>query len=490
MFISRIRSEGVGDRSPFGDFWFQPIGMATASGARVTADTSLQLSAVFRAVALISGHIAMLPLVLRREGSHKRVEKHPLYRLFKRPNRWQNGLEWRQMLMGHLLLRGNAYNEIVDNSRGEVTELIPLHPDRTKIEPLKNGNWRYRVTDADGTDRTLQRGQVWHLRSMSANGITGVSVIECARESIGLGLSAQSYGARFFANDAKPTGGWISFPGKFADAAARTAFRESIQRAQGGANHGKTMVLEHGMEYHEIGINNKDSQFLESRKFQISDIARWFGVPPHKLADLDRATFSNIEQQALEYVNDCLLIWAEIWEAGIEDVLLFDDEKIEAELDFSRLLRGDSQSRYGNHAKAIASGWMTRNEARAAEGLQPLPGLDEPLRPLNMIEESEAEDAEEDTEEAEPTSQEAAEPKQPEEDSENARRLRALVENNSARLARRFLKSPDSITVDLIADSLAISRESAEKIIRLPIWGEKSLTVETITEQLLAHSGR
>ncbi len=484
MFVSRIRAADGQDRSPFGEFWFQPLGLNTASGARVTSETALQLSAVFRAVTLISGHIAMLPLVLRQNGTKKRLADHPLYRLFKRPNRWQNGLEWRQMLTAHLLLRGNAYNEIIDNARGEILELIPLHPDRTQIEKLPSGDWRYRVSNADGSQRYLMRGQVWHLRGMSSNGITGVSVIECARESFGLGISAQSYGARFFANDAKPAGGWISFPGKFADRVARENFRESVQSAQGAANRGKIMVLDHGMEYHEVGINNKDSQFLESRKFHISDIARWFGVPPHKLADLERATFSNIEQQSLEYINDCLLIWAEIWEAGIEDVLLYDHEDLEAEFNFAKLLRGDSTARYGNYTKGIAAGWLTRNEARDDDGREPLHGLDEPLRPLNMIEESDAEDQEDDVESSEPPAQEAKEPKIPEKQEEQARRLRALIECNAGRLARRMLKSGAPADIDLIAESLAVPHADVCTWARETLWTKETYTEENLTRSL------
>jgi HK97 family phage portal protein len=217
---------------------------------------------------------------------------------------------------------------------------------------------------------------------------------------MGLGIAAQSYGARYFNNDAKPTGGWIEYPGRFADKAARTMFRDSVQAAQGDANRGKMMVLDSGMKYHEVGISNKDGQFLESRQFQISEIARWFGIPPHKLADLSRATFSNIEQQSLEYIHDGLLYWSEVWKHAIESDILFDHEKLEAEFSFSKLLRGDSTARYGNYAKGIAAGWLTRNEAREDDGREPLEGLDEPLRPLNMVEEAAAEDEESDAENA------------------------------------------------------------------------------------------
>lgn len=400
MFLSKIQA--AGDRSPYGDFWFEPVTVRTLSGMRVTSDTALQLSAVYRAVFLLAGHFAMLPMTIKQIGKLSRVDGHWLRKRFKKPNRWQNGFEWRMMLMGHLLLRGNAYNEIIEDRRGNVLELVPLHPDRVKVEMLADGEYRYRVSDADGNERILSRGQVWHLRGLSSNGIVGLSVIECARESLGLGLSAQAYGARFFANDAKPTGGWIEYTGNFADKEARRLFRESVQEAQSDANRGKIMVLDRGMKYHDVGVTNADAQFLESRKFQISDIARWFGVPPHKLADLDRATFSNIEQQGLEYVTDSLMIWTEIWENSVEDVFIFENEDVEVDFDFKKLARGDSTARANNNSKLVAGGIITRNEARADEGREPLPGLDEPLQPLNMGKTADAGDQNEESEPIEP----------------------------------------------------------------------------------------
>lgn len=496
MFLTRIGtiSAASEDRSPTDDFWFQPVSRRSMSGAIVTADSAMRLSAVWRAINLISGHIAMLPLELRKAGTRKRVAEHPVYALFRRPNPWQNGFEWRQMLTGHLLLRGNAYSEITEDASGAITALTPRHPDKVSIEMLPSGSYRYRVTDPDGRSRFLARNQMWHLRGLSSNGITGMSVIESARESMGLGIAAQSYGARYFNNDAKPTGGWIEYPGRFADKAARTMFRDSVQAAQGDANRGKMMVLDSGMKYHEVGISNKDGQFLESRQFQISEIARWFGIPPHKLADLSRATFSNIEQQSLEYIHDGLLYWSEVWKHAIESDILFDHEKLEAEFSFSKLLRGDSTARYGNYAKGIAAGWLTRNEAREDDGREPLDGLDEPLRPLNMVEEAAAEDEEsdaenaEDAEDAKSPAPESDEPKAPEkadDPAESASRFAALLHNNAARLARRMIKSGEPASVDLIAESLAVSRATASTWIAGSAAALKSTSVADVTAELI-----
>ena len=294
------------------------------------------------------------------------------------------------MLQGHLALRGNAYCQIITNPRGEINELLPIHPDRVRVEVMRSGEFRYRVTDRFGDETILPRSGIWHLRGLSSDGVMGMNPIELARESLGIALAAQDYGARFFANDAKPSGGWIEFPGSFKDPEAKKVFRESYQAAQSGANRGKVLVLENGMKFHEVGVTNKDAQFLELRKFQITDIARIFRVPPHMIADLDRATFSNIEQQSLEFVMHTMTPWAERWEASIEAELLLDNDPLEIEFEFANLMRGDAASRSAYYQSGIQNGWLTRNEARIAENLNPIDGLDEPLRPLNMVEENHA----------------------------------------------------------------------------------------------------
>ena len=397
-FLNPFRA-AADDRSAWGDFWFTPVTARTSSGARVSADSAMRLSAVYACVRILSETLAMLPFVLYRQrpdGGKDRITDHWLYTLLaKRPNRWQNAFEWREMMQGHLALRGNAYNQIISNSRGEIAELIPVHPDKISIELLDNGDYRYRVTDRQGTSRPVPRGEIWHLKGLSSDGLLGLSPIELARENFGMALAAQDYGARFFANDAKPTGGWVEFPGSFKDKTAKEVFRENFQSAQAGANRGKMLVLENGMKYHEVGVTNKDAQFLELRKFQITDVARVFRVPPHMIADLDRATFSNIEHQSLEFIMHTMTPWAERWEAAIEADLLFDEEGLEVEFDFANLLRGDRAARAAYYHSGILDGWLTRNEARVAENMNPLDGLDEPLRPLNMVEESWAEEEEE-----------------------------------------------------------------------------------------------
>ena len=386
------------DRSPWGDFWFESTGSRTAAGVRVSAESAMRLAAVYACVRVLSETLAALPLVVyraRSDGGKDRVKDHWLYQLLgRRPNRFQNPFEFRETLQGHLALRGNAYCQIVSNAKGEVVELNPLHPDRIRLELLDSGDYRYRFTDRGGREIIFPRGEIWHLRGLSSDGLMGLSPIELARDSLGTALAAQDYGGRFFANDAKPTGGWIEFAGTFKDSEARKVFRESYQQSQSGTNRGKVLVLESGMKFHEVGVTNKDAQFLELRAFQITDIARLFRVPPHMIGDLSRATFSNIEQQSLEFVMHTMTPWAERWEASIESELLLADDPVEVEFDFANLMRGDAASRSAYYQSGIQNGWMTRNEARIAENLNPIDGLDEPLRPLNMVEERVVEGAE------------------------------------------------------------------------------------------------
>jgi HK97 family phage portal protein len=399
--------------------------------------------------------MASLPVVVyrqRKDGGKDRVTDHWLYGLLARkPNRFQNPFEWREMLQGHLALRGNAFCQIIANLKGEITELMPIHPDRVRMEVMTSGDFRYRVRMQNGDEVVFPRGQIWHLRGLSSDGLMGMSPIELARESLGMALAAQDYGARFFTNDAKPTGGWIEFPGNFKDAEAKRVFRDSYQSAQSGSNRGKVLVLENGMKFHEVGVTNKDAQFLELRKFQITDIARMFRVPPHMIADLDRATFSNIEQQSLEFVMHTMTPWAERWEASIESDLMLDGDQLEVEFDFANLMRGDAASRSAYYQSGIQNGWLTRNEARISENLNPLQGLDQPLRPLNMVAEEDAKkDAEEDAEEVEQENDtkdtnmtKVAEPSEDSTspaDQDMSLRFRMLMASNAKRLARRIAK--------------------------------------------------
>jgi HK97 family phage portal protein len=489
MFLSKIKASSD-DRSAWGDFWFQPLGALSGTGVRVDSDSALRLSTVYACVRVLCESMAILPFrIYRRKagGGRVLVTDHWLYRLFaKRPNQFQTPFEFIEMLQGHLSLRGNAFCEIVDDSQGGIGVLLPLHPDRMRIDLLDNGSWRYRFTDRNGTEVLYRRDQIWHLRGLSSDGIVGLNPIELQREAIASGLGAQEYGNRFFANDAQPSGGWIEHPGRFADHDSKKKFRDSWQQMQGGTNRGKTAVLENGMKYHQIGINNRDSQFIESKGFNVSEIARIFRVPPHLIGDLTKATFSNIEQQSLDFVTHTMTPWAERWESSIETFLLGTDDgpnqDYEVEFDFSILLRADASARSTYYHNGIQDGWLVRNEARQREGLDPLPGLDEPLRPLNMVEESDAEETEQLTRVVDDSKQSA--PK----DSSVDARFKAVLTANAGRLARRIIKSvmlDESFAVQ-IAEGLGITRGAAVDWMRCESptspenWNEKYIAASLL----------
>lgn len=459
MFLTSVRADS--DRSPWGDFWFQPAGTRSGSGMRVTGDQAMRLTAVYACVRNLSEDFAKLPFRMFRQAGELAprtpVTEHWLLRLMcKRPNRWQTPFNWREMMQGHLALRGNAFNELVVDGQGKVTDLLPIHPDRVKIELLDNGSYRYRVKQRDGTEIVYRRDQIWHIKGLSPDGYVGYNPIELQADMLGAGMSAQDYAGRFFANDARPSGGWIEVPGKFADKAARQTLQESWQQGQGGKNRGKTAFLADGMKFHDpVVVNNRDSQFIEARQMTIADIARMFRQPPHKIGDLSKATFSNIEQQSIEYGTDTMSPWCERWESSIECDLLGEDSGFEVEFDLRQLMRGDSAARTAYYNGGINGGWLTRNEVRGEEGLDPLEGLDEPLQPLNMVEAG-----------AEPVQTPAtqdtppADPPNPGNDDAAAARLTALLHSNAQRLARR-ITAGGQVSVPIVADAMAVSLEAA-----------------------------
>ncbi|MEY5099968.1 MAG: hypothetical protein RJA36_2687 [Pseudomonadota bacterium] len=374
-------------RGPDDDFWFNPIGGATASGVSVTSETALRLSTVYKCVRVRAETIGMLPLQIYRrrdDGGKEAATDHPLYPLLHdQPNPWQTSMQWRQLMQSHVDLRGNGYSRIVTAGNGRPDMLLPLHPDLVKVEILPNGMPRYRVRPRNGGgEDVLLPGEVLHLAGLSADGYTGMNPIECEREAIGAGIAARDYGAAYFKNGAKSPM-WIKFPGRFKDNDARRKWMADFAAAYGGQNTGRTPVLENGMELQSIPLSNVDAQFIESRKYSDTDIAGLFRVPPHKLGILDRATWGNIEHQQLDFVTDAVLPSCVMWEQTLLRDLDF-GEGYFAELKVDMLLRGDTKTRYEAYGKGIQDGWLLRNEARRMENLNPLDGLDEPLQPMNM----------------------------------------------------------------------------------------------------------
>lgn len=374
-------------RAPWDDFWYSaPVD--TMAGARVGSDTALRIATVFMCVAKISQAIGSLPMhVYRRlpRGGKERATSHPLYRLLHaQPNSLQTSMDWREQIMVALLLRGTHYSEIIGGRAGSVESLIPLESDAVTPELLPNGRLRYRIRLRDGGERLLAQEQVLRIAGLSANGLIGLNPIEYNRETFGITLAQLAYGARFYKNNAQP-GGIIELDPtlKFANAEAKKAFRRAWEDMQAGANVFRTAVLDPGMKYREVGMKHTDAQYLELMKFNQRQIAGLFGVPAHKLGDLERAHFANLENQNLEWVIDTLRPWCVRIEQAIQRDLVTEDD-IFVEINLEGLLRGDSAARTQFYRGGIQNGWLTRNEVREKENLNPIEGLDEPLVPQNM----------------------------------------------------------------------------------------------------------
>lgn len=358
----------------------------STSGKRVNERTAMQMTAVYACVRILAESIAGLPLHLYRytdnSGKEKAVD-HPLYFiLHDEPNPEMTSFVFRETLMTHLLLWGNAYAQIVRNGKGEILGLYPLMPDRMTVDRDSAGKLYYRYNASSDESPETGRGEViltptevFHIPGLGFDGLVGYSPIAMAKNAIGMAIACEEYGARFFQNGATP-GGIIEHPGKLTDPAA---VRDSWNQSFGGSvNSGKVAVLEEGMKYTPISISPNEAQFLETRKFQIDEIARIFRVPPHMVGDLEKSSFSNIEQQSLEFVKYTLAPWIARWEQSISRLLLLGDEKTQyfAKLNVDGLLRGDYQSRMSGYATARQNGWMSANDIRELENLDRIPTED------------------------------------------------------------------------------------------------------------------
>jgi len=344
----------------------------TTSGKAVNERTAMQTSAVYACVRILSESIAGLPLHVyhyKADGSKERTADHPLQRLLHdEPNKEMTSFVFREALMAHLLLWGNAYAQIIRDGRGYPVALYPLLPDRMTVDRDANDELVYTYQSDKGQIK-LRRESVLHIPGLGFDGLIGYSPIAMAKNAVGLALATEDYGATFFANGANP-GGVLEHPGVIKpDQVER--LRESWQSQFGGANAHKVAVLEDGLKFHQMSIPPEEAQFLETRKFQINEIARIFRVPPHMVGDLEKSSFSNIEQQSLEFVKYTLGPWVIRWEQSLTQALLLPGEKAAFSIRFNLdgLLRGDYQSRMQGYSVGIQNGFYSVNDVRALEDM-------------------------------------------------------------------------------------------------------------------------
>ena len=358
----------------------------STSGKVVTERSAMQMTAVYSCVRILSEAVAGLPLHFYKYDSNNSKTKaidDPLYTLLHdEPNPDMTSFIFRETLMTHLLLWGNAYAQIIRNGKGEVVALYPLMPNKMSVERDDNGEIYYIYSksveegkSADAGYHILKKEDVLHIPGLGFDGLVGYSPIAMAKNAIGLAIATEEYGAKFFANGAAPSG-VLEHPGTIKDP---TKVREAWMSQFGGSsNSGKVAVLEEGMKYTPISISPEQAQFLETRKFQINEIARIFRVPPHMVGDLEKSSFSNIEQQSLEFVKYTLDPWIIRWEQSLNKALISKENKSKYFFKFNveGLLRGDYQSRMNGYAVARQNGWMSANDIRELENLDKISAED------------------------------------------------------------------------------------------------------------------
>jgi HK97 family phage portal protein len=356
------------------------------SGVKVDAETALRSTVVLACIRVLSTSVAGLPFHLYRRlpgGGKEIAREHPLYRLLHtQPNSWQTSFEWREQMMLHLLSHGFALDEKVYTG-GAISEIVPLHPSRVKTEQLENNRLRYTYREASGSSTVYTQDAVMSVRGMSDDGVNGMSTIELARDAIGLARACEIHGATFFGNGARP--GVILSTDQMLSPEAAENTRNQWERAHRGADRSnRTAVLQGGLKVSELGGNNQESQFLEARRFQVEEVCRLFGVPPHLVGDLTRSSFSNIEQQSLDFLTNGLMPYLRRIESSVARDLLEGDDEYFAEFDTRGVLRADAAGRSSYYNTMWNLGVLSVNEIRSLENLNPVESGDVRFVQLNM----------------------------------------------------------------------------------------------------------
>lgn len=372
--------------SEWDDFWYGKQPYESSTGIAVDEDNALTYSAVWACVKVISEDLASLPLFLyRREGNSKEkaIDQDLYWLLHDAPNPEMTAMQLRECLTAHLLTWGNGYAEIQRNMREQPMAIWPLNPGQMEVtRPGTELVYKYTIP-GEGV-KYFKRSDIFHVAGLGFNGLIGYSPIGYQREAIGVGLAAQEWQGSNLKNGGRLQLAFVHPAPKAPNEEGRKYFAQKIREEYGGSKGQSIAVLWEGMEPKKIGMTMEDAQFIESRKFNRTEICSIYRVPPHKIMDLERATFSNIEQQSLDYVISAIRPWAVRWEQAINQQLLGNSSKFFAEHNMDALLRGDIASRYAAYAVGRQWGWLSVNEIRERENLNPVPKGDEYLQPMNM----------------------------------------------------------------------------------------------------------
>lgn len=391
MIFNRIKNLSLTDDKAWDKSLWRLFGSQSVSGEHVDEYSALNYSAVWNAVQLISGTIGSLPLHLMqsKDTSKSQITKHPLYKiLYAKPNPFMTAMQFREALTSHLLLWGNCFAEIERDVIGKVLNLWPITPDRVSIE-LSDGQPVYKIKVANDY-KYLIRDRILHVAGLGFDGFGGYSVISFARKSIGLSMAMETFGSLFFGNGTHPSI-VVKHPGKLSEQAHASLKNDLTEKYSGLGKAHRLMLLEENMTLEKLSINPEDSQFLQSRQFQIPEVARWFNLPPHKLKDLSKSSFNNIESEQISFVTDSILPWLIRFEQAYNTQLLTEKEHFNDQLylkhNVEGLLRGSAKDRAVFYKDMFYVGGMSINEIRAKEDLNPDPSplADEKFVQANMI---------------------------------------------------------------------------------------------------------
>ena len=386
--FKRFFNLGLDDPKAWNPSLWNTGGAQSLSGEVVTEETALTYSAVWNAITLISGTVGALPLhLMQKQGEKKRLaDSNPLYPvLHDSPNPYMSAMNFREAITAHVLSWGNGFAEKVINGTGEIRQLWPIPPNRViKLEIIDDNLWY--LINIGSEQKWFPREKIFHVAGLGFDGFVGYSPVRMAMKSIGLGMAMESFGSRYFGNGTHP-GVIVSHPGKLSTTAHDNLKQSLTESYSGLGNSHRLLLLEEAMKIEKVGIPPEESQFLESRQFQIPEIARWFNLPPHKLKDLTKSSFNNIESEQISFVTDSILPWLIRFEQNYNMQLLTDRQKRE-KLYYKHvvegLLRGDAKSRAEYYAKMFGIGAMSINEIRGKEDFDPVEGGDVHLVPMNM----------------------------------------------------------------------------------------------------------
>lgn len=374
----------VGSQGLFAGIGFIP----SDTGMPVTPFTAQGVATVYACEKRLADDIGKLPWQIRRRlrrGGYRVDLEHPLNKLFRRPNRWQTPSQCWSFFTSALALRGNAYAAIVRDQRtGAPKEIVPVSPDRVSMHVHASGDIFYRMNMPVYGQMVLHQDNVLHVKGKSFDGFSGISPLQACPDAVALAMAAQTHGAVLFRQGAQVKG-VVIHPGHLGKEGKENVSKSIEENFGGVQNAHKVMVFEEGMKFESIQMTNEDAQFLESRKFSNVEICRLFGVPPHKVFDLDNAHYDNLESSEQQYINDTLFPIGNQTAEVMEDKLLYEDERDDysISLDFDRLLRADRATRYATDTVGIQNGFLSINEARIADGREPIPGGDEYRVALN-----------------------------------------------------------------------------------------------------------